>query len=176
MRMLASSALAPIMRHGDRYPGRGTYGSLSYGKTSAVLGQLQSLLGDEVFFSAIRQYAADWAYKHPYPVDLFRTFNRVSGRNLDWYFRTWFYETWSLDQAVKSVTKTESGTQIVIEDMGLASWPTEVEITYAAEKKETRRIEIEHWLSGKKTKSLDVGPDVVKVVIDPKGLTLDSQK
>lgn len=168
---------APMMRHGDLYGGgRSAYGGVSYAKTSAVIKQLQGLLGDEVFFKAFRQYTKDWAFKHPYPKDFFNTFSRVSGQNLDWYFRVWFYETWSLDQAVESVEEKGDGTYVVIADKTEGTHPTQVEVTYDDDTKETRAVDIKHWLSGKKTKTLKFKKGVKRVVIDPERLTLDTSR
>jgi hypothetical protein len=168
---------APMMRHGDLYgEGRSAYGGVSYMKTSVVLKQLQGMLGDEVFFKAFRQYAKDWAFKHPYPKDFFNTFSKVSGQNLDWYFRVWFYETWTLDQAVESVEEKDSGTEVVVADLSFATYPTVVEATYDDGTKQRHTVDVKHWLSGKKTKTLQFKKGVAKVVIDPDRITLDTSR
>ncbi|MCB9889265.1 MAG: M1 family metallopeptidase [Planctomycetes bacterium] len=173
MLMAAGGESAPCMTHGDLYPGGNAYGFTSYAKTAAILHQLRGMLGDEVFFAAMREYVTDWAFKHPYPQDLFHTFDRVAKRDLGWYFRTWFYETWTLDQAIESVQPNAEGTQLVVEDKGYATYPTEIEVTYRGGRKETLKIPVEHWLSGKRTKKLQLGKDVVGVVLDPRRITLD---
>jgi hypothetical protein len=167
----------PMMRHGDLYgEGRGTYGGVSYTKTQVVLKQLQGMLGDEVFFKAFRKYAKDWAYKHPYPKDFFNCFSEVSGQDLDWYFRVWFYETWTLDQAVASVEATKNGTKVTIAENGYATYPTHVEVTYQGGKQDTVTVDVQHWLSGKKTKVLTFKKGVTKVEIDPARITLDTSR
>jgi hypothetical protein len=174
MRMVAGGQDSSMMRHGDHYGGgRGGYGFASYGKTAVVLQQLRGMLGDEVFFKAMRKYAADWAYKHPYPQDFFNTLSTVAKQDLDWYFRTWFYETWTLDQAVKSVKEKDQGTEVVIEDRGYATYPTRVQVTYDDGKTETQKIGVQHWLGGRRVAELRFGPDVQKVVVDPERVTLD---
>lgn len=172
-RFFSMEEFAPIMRHGDRFPGRGTYSIMSYMKTSAVLGQLRSMIGDEAFFRAFREYVAAWAFKHPLPMDFFATFNRVTGKNLDWYFREWFFENWKLDQAILSVKPGNQETVVQVGDLQYASMPMEVQVQYKDGKKETKTIDIEYWLSGRKEKTLHFGTDVVQVLIDPQNLTLD---
>src|SRR5690606_30889141 len=49
LRVAARGEVAPMMRHGDRFPGRGSYGFVSYAKTGAVLHQLRAMLGEETF-------------------------------------------------------------------------------------------------------------------------------
>ena len=167
----------PMMRHGDLYgEGRSAYGGVSYTKTSMVLQQLRDMLGDEVFYKAFRKYAKDWAFKHPYPKDFFNTFSAVSGQDLDWYFRVWFYETWTLDQAVEAVSVKGSKTQVVIADKGYATYPTKVTVTYKDNSQETQTIDVEHWLSGNKTKTLTFKKGVQKVEIDPDRVTLDTSR
>ena len=167
----------PMMRHGDLYgAGRSTYGGVSYTKTQMVLQQLKGLLGDEVFFKAFRKYANDWAFKHPYPKDFFNTFSEVSGQNLDWYFRVWFYETWTLDQAVQSVKMKGGSTEVVISDESYATYPTQVEVTYKNKSQERQIIDVAHWLSGKKTKTLKFKKGVTRVEIDPDRITLDTSR
>ena len=97
------------MRHADAY-GSDNFQFGAYGKPAAVLHQLRALLGDETFFAAFRRYAADWAWKHPYPYDFFRTFADVSGQDLEPYFRTWFFEAWRLDHAIADVATKDGQT------------------------------------------------------------------
>jgi len=177
MRTVAGGRDSSMMRHGDHYGGSGgSYGFASYSKTAVVLQQLRGMLGDDVFFKAMRKYAADWAFKHPYPQDFFNTFSTVARQDLDWYFRTWFYETWTLDQAVASVKATDQGTEVVIEDRGDATYPTRVQVTYADGKIDTQKIAVQHWLAGKRAATLHFAPGVQKVVIDPERVTLDIKR
>ena len=172
--MYLRSLDTPMMRHGDLYgEGRSAYGGVSYQKTSIVLKQLQNMLGNEVFFKAFREYARDWAFKHPYPKDFFNAFSRVSGQNLDWYFRTWFYETWSLDQAVASVTDKDGKSVVTIEDRGMATHPSEVKVTYADGSEAMQVLDITPMLMGKKSVSMVFPKQVDKVVIDPGRKNLD---
>src|SRR5690606_31501916 len=103
------------MRHGDTY-GTDSFGFASYSKTEAILHQTRALLGDEVFFAAFRQYTSDWAYKHPQPLDFFRSFMTSAKTDLEPYFRTWFFETWQLDHAVAAVESDGEDSVVVIED------------------------------------------------------------
>lgn len=175
LRTAARGEVDPLMTHGDYYSGggRGGYGFASYSKSAAVLSQLRDLVGDEVFFATFRKYAADWAYKHPRPQDFFNAFNAGAGRDLDWFFRTYYFETWVLDQAIDSVEATDDGTSVVVTDRRYATYPTIVVVTYKGGKTEQQAIDIAHWLSGAKTKTLQFGPDVIKVELNPGKLTLD---
>ncbi len=90
----------PMMRHGDYYePGPG-YGIASYQKPATLLVTLRNLLGEETFMEAYRTFIREWAFKHPTPWDFFATFERVAGRDLDWFWCIWYYESWVLDQGL----------------------------------------------------------------------------
>ncbi|MFT6082106.1 MAG: hypothetical protein ACJAQZ_004183, partial [Planctomycetota bacterium] len=117
------------MRHGDTY-GTDSFGFASYSKTEGILHQLRGLIGDELFFKAFKEYARDWAFKHPYPYDFFNTFSRVAKQDLNPYFRTWFFETWSLDHAIADVAVKGNETTVKIQDNGRAVHPCVVEVTY----------------------------------------------
>ncbi len=156
-----------IMRWGDLYPDRGVYGVATYLKTATVLGMARALLGQETFMKAYREYGRRWQYKHPTPYDLWNTFNDVSGQNLWWFWRSWFFETWQLDQAVGSVTPGANGTTIVIEDKGLVPMPSNVTVTYADGKSEMLTVPVETWLNGARSATLTArGGAVTKVEID----------
>jgi len=162
---------AVCMDHGDSYAGGG-FGFASYSKCAAILHQLRGLVGDEKFFAAFRTYAEDWAFKHPYPWDFFRSFSHSTGQDLSWYFRTWYFETWTLDQAVAAVEPGADTSLVTVEDRGLAMHPTTVEVRYANGKTERKTIPLATWRSGR-TADLTFAGGVLEVLIDPDFVTLD---
>lgn len=138
----------PLMRHGDFYePGPG-YGVASYPKPATLLWTLQKYLGDEVFLEAYRGFIADWAWGHPTPWDLFNAFERAAGRDLDWFWQSFWFETWSLDQAVADVQLEGEQWRIVIEDRGWAPAPVSVVIETTAGERLVREAPVDIWLNG----------------------------
>lgn len=161
----------PIMRRSDyHYPGP-AFGIASYPKPATVLVALRGVLGEETFNEAYREFIDRWAFKHPMPWDMFNTFEDVSGRDLDWFWRTWYYETWTLDQAVANVEATADGAIITIRDLGRAPMPANLTITRADGEVLERAVPVEHWLSGTRTARVMVpeGSPVVRVEIDAAG-------
>ena len=78
----------------------------AYSKPTLALSILrESILGRENFDFAFQQYARRWMFKRPTPFDLFRTMEDASGRDLDWFWRGWFYSTDHVDIAVKKFTR-----------------------------------------------------------------------
>ncbi len=159
-----------MMRRTDyHYPG--AMGVASYQKPATMLIALRELVGEEAFISAYRTYLSSWAFKHPKPWDFYNSFNHLTGQDLDWFWSTWYFETWTLDHAVESVTQTAQGTTIVIEDKGRAYMPARVTVTRDNGETLEREIPVEYWLEGNTRAEITVpvGPPVVKVEIDASG-------
>lgn len=157
-----------IMRWSDyHYPGP-AYGVASYPKPGSVLIALQGVLGEDVFTEAWQTFITRWAYKHPTPHDMFNTFEDVSGKELDWFWRAWYYETWTLDQAVAEVKQENNQATIVVKDLGEVPMPVDLSITFEDGSETTTRIEVEEWLKGLRETSvtIDTPSPVSKVVID----------
>lgn len=162
------------MRHGDTY-GTDSFGFASYSKPAAILHQLRGMIGDERFFAAFRQYANDWAFKHPYPYDFFHTFSRVAGQNLEPYFRTWFFEKWQLDHAIANVATNDEGTTVHIADKGRAVHPCVVEVTYKGGRKERHHIHANTFWLGREA-TLTFAGKAIEVVLDPDLTTIDADR
>ncbi len=175
----------PIMRWSDFHRPGPAYGVASYAKPASVLHALRGVLGDDVFMDAYQEFYRRWAFKHPYPWDLFRTFESVSGQDLDWFWRAWYYEStqdgeWYLDQAVTSVDRLDSGaTRITVQDLGWVPMPVLLEITLADGQVLDRTIPADRWLTGANEAVITLEPgtgSVTGVVIDPDGLFPDMDR
>lgn len=57
----------------------------------------ESIIGQELFDMAFKEYANRWKYKHPNPADFFRTIESATAVDLDWYWRGWFFTTDNVD-------------------------------------------------------------------------------
>jgi aminopeptidase N len=159
-----------LMRHGDLYPPFSpAYGVASYPKMAANTASLLALLGDSTFLRAYREYGRRWLYRHPMPWDFFNTFNDVSGRDLWWFWRTWWYETWTLDHAIASVTPEGEDLALVIEDRGWAPMPAHVVVTRTDSTTERLAVPVETWLGGATRATLRVAraATVARIEIDP---------
>jgi aminopeptidase N len=167
LRIAGDEEEGEIMRRSAYHYSPFAYGVASYMKPGTVLVALRGVLGEEVFMRAYREYARRWAYRHPYPWDMFKTFEDVSGQNLDWFWRSWYFETWTLDQAVANVTTADGETTIHIEDRGRVPMPVHLTITYADGRTERRDIPVSHWLEGNISATVTVsGTNVSRVEID----------
>ncbi len=95
--------IAPIMTKGlNTYQ----FGNNAYGKPGTALNILrETVMGEELFDYAFREYSNRWMFKHPTPEDFFRTMEDASAMDLDWFWRGWFYTTDYVDIGVKEVKK-----------------------------------------------------------------------
>ncbi len=118
------------------YDARGDqYGVYAYAKPGSILWMLRDMLGDEVFSNAMKEYYNRWLLKHPYPEDFFNTIEDVAGRDLDWFWNQWIYQTWKLDLALLKIIneKTENGFDATFKIASLekAIMPTTIRLTLA---------------------------------------------
>jgi aminopeptidase N len=158
-----------LMHHGDRYPNYPAYGVASYYKPATILVALRGLLGRETFHKAYTEYGRRWLYKHPSPYDFFNTVNNVSGQDLSWFWRTWFFETARLDQAIDTVSVVGDSLDVVIDNRGKAPMPVHLAVNRANGHTDSLNIPVDVWLQGAKKTSVRIArePSVKQVEIDP---------
>lgn len=177
VQVAASGLEGAIMTHGDYYEPGPAYGTASYPKPATLLVTLRNMLGEEVFMEAYRSFLSEWAFKHPAPWDLFNTFERVSGQDLDWFWQSWYFETWILDHAVQGVRSEGGTTTVVVSDLGWVPMPVSVRLWTQRGGAFDMQIPVEEWLSGKASVELQVAAsagEVLRVQIDPEGLLPDA--
>ncbi len=164
-----------IMRWSDYHYSGTAYGTASYSKPAALLSTLRGLLGEERFDAAYHEYIGTWAYKHPTPWDFFNFFSEAAGRDLDWFWRAWYFETWTMDHAVGDVIADQDGTTVIVEDRGWVPMPARVTITRQNGEELELEVPVDTWLSGATRAELRVpaGSPVVRVEIDAKRLFPD---
>jgi len=81
--------IRPIMTNSEQII---QFGNNAYAKPATALTILrETIMGEEEFDHAFKEYATRWAFKHPEPADFFRTMEDASGIDLDWYWKGWFY-------------------------------------------------------------------------------------
>lgn len=106
---MASTTQMPIMTQSDSIL---QFGPNAYSKPTIALVVLrETVLGRELFDEAFRTYSERWRFRRPTPYDFFRTMEEVSGIDLDWFWRGWFYSTdhvdISLDRVIEGTFDTE---------------------------------------------------------------------
>ena len=102
------------------------------------------------------------------PWDWFAFIEAESGRDLTWFWRAWYYETWLMDQAVGTVTPADDHTLITVLDNGDAPMPVHLLLTLEnGEEVEFIHESVDAWLAGSRQLQLEVPYNgVVRVEID----------
>lgn len=105
--------------------------SIVYNKASLALFMLKDLLGEAVFFEGLRGFFADYKYGAASTHDFIKAFRRVSGMDLDLFFKGWF-DSHALPEVKVSHTlqKKEEGFLLrfhVVQKRGFFVFPLSVE-------------------------------------------------
>jgi hypothetical protein len=158
------SSQVPIMTPADQLNGM-QLGMLEYFKTGEGLKLLrEQILGPERFDFAFRTYIRRWAFKSPQPADFFRTMEDAAGVDLAWFWRGWFAEAATLDQAVDGVR----GRQITFTNLGRMVMPLRYKVTFEDQSTEEHEVPVQAWFSTDRiTRTLESRKPIVEVQVDP---------
>ena len=85
-----------------------SYGTNAYGKASLAYLAVKDLLGDELFAKCLHTFIDRWHGRHPIPWDFFYSFNDASGKNLNWFWKNWFFTNNYLDIGIDSLSPTKT--------------------------------------------------------------------
>ncbi len=177
--MLTNPDLEPIMAAPDNLK-EPNLGILAYFKPGAGLDILRNqVLGKERFDKAFRTYTERWAYKHPMPDDFFRTIENVAGEDLGWFWRGWFMNNWSLDQAVTKVKyvkgDAKNGAIITVENLDKMVMPVVVEIKTKSGAVSRKSLPVEIWQRNNTWSfKVDTTEELDMVTLDPDNAFPDS--
>ena len=132
----------------------------------------ENILGADRFDYAFKHYIKHWAFKHPTPLDFFKAMEDGAGEDLGWFWKSWFYELWRLDQSVKDVDYIEQdptkGALITIENMEKMAMPAVVDVELVSGAKERFTFPVEIWQRGSSwTFRTSTNIPIKSVTIDP---------
>ena len=139
----------PLTTHADRYTYNQAYSISAYSKGEVFLAQLGYVIGEDNLKQTIKKYFEDFAFKHPKPLDIIRTAEKVSGLELDWYLIDFAQTTNTIDYAVKNV----EGNSITLERVGLMPMPIDLTVTYTDGSTEDFYIPLQMMRGEKPTKA-----------------------
>ena len=117
----------------------------AYNRSAMAYAFLKNTLGDDTFSKALHVYMDRWNGKHPIPYDFFNTFEEVSGQDLSWYFRPWFFNRAYADMGIKKVTLDN---KIVIENNGGLPLPIVIVCYYTDGTNDNYELNTSVWSSG----------------------------
>lgn len=148
-------------------------GLLAYFKPAVGLKMLsRNIATEERVNFALREYINRWAFKHPTPFDFFKTMNETLGEDLDWFWKSWYLESYNIDQAISKVdyinNKPESGAKITITNLEKMPMPIELEITEKGKDAVIIKLPVEIWLkSGEWTFDYPSKSEIKSIILDP---------
>ncbi|MFD2551491.1 M1 family metallopeptidase [Bizionia sediminis] len=167
----------PLTTHSDRYEFNQAYGIAAYSKGSVFLSQLGYIIGEENLKTTLKKFYNDFKFKHPTPLDIIRTAEKVSNLQLNWYLVDFAQTTNTIDYAVKSIDNKT----ITLERIALMPMPIDLTVTYTdgstedfyiplqmmRGEKPTEATIISDWAWAYPTYTFNVSKDIKSVEIDP---------
>jgi hypothetical protein len=157
----------------------GGYGNNAYGKPSLSYLALKDMLGDELFKKALHGYMDRWHGKHPIPWDYFNSMSNISGRSLEWYFKSWFFTNGYNDLAISNAVKGKDGYTLTVKNIGGFAIPFDVVLTFTDGSTQTIHQTPAVWEANQKqtyvTFKAVIGKSLKSVTLD-NGIFVDAYK
>ena len=155
---------------------------VSYFKSALGLFLLrEQILGPERFDWAFRRFIRDWAFRHPSPSDFFRAMESEGGEDLSYFWRGWYFNNWSLDLAIKSVSYPDGdpakGALLTFQNLDRLVLPATVQVDLKDGTRKRLRLPAETWmLKSVATLHLESNQPVVSVTVDPDHVLPDKDR
>ncbi|GAA4795871.1 M1 family metallopeptidase [Olivibacter ginsenosidimutans] len=119
----------PIMTLTPNLKGAATFTN-SYPKPALGYLFVEEYLGDTLFRKALHHYIHTWHGKHPQPMDFFNAMNAGSGKDLNWFWKRWFFDDGVLDLAISHVTRIAGAYKVYIRNKSKKPLPVHLTIYY----------------------------------------------
>lgn len=107
-----------------------TYRISAYNKPAIAYDILRKTLGDDLFLKALHAYIERWNGKHPIPTDFFFTFNAVTGQDLSWFWKPWFYNFSHPDLSISKVKARRNSLFVEVKNNGNLPLPVKLQVMY----------------------------------------------
>lgn len=120
----------------------------SYVKPALGYLYLKDYLGNDLFTKALHYYIEQWHGKHPMPYDFFYCMNAGSGKNLNWFWKSWFFEKGVANLAIEKVKKRGKKHKVTIVSKGNKPVPVDLSITLEDNSIIKRHESIRVWEKG----------------------------
>lgn len=107
-----------------------------YGKGAVILSMLRGVLGDDLFWTAIKNYVNKYAFQCVVTQDFKSVVEEAANSDLDWFFDQWVYKagcpefevTTKWDQATRSLNLIVKQIQNIDSMTGIFQTPVDIEI------------------------------------------------
>jgi aminopeptidase N len=135
---MASQSIAPIMvpSHIMQNSAINSYTVSYYSYVS-----LYQLLGKDLFNKCLKTYMDTWKYKHPTPYDFMFIFNKVSGRDINWFWKQWYFDWGYMDIGIKGLKENV----LIVENLGGRPMPFTIKVNYTDETSSLEEVNPVVW-------------------------------
>jgi hypothetical protein len=149
----------PIMTLSPQLSSSASYLTDSYPKPALGYLYVRDMLGDELFTKAMHYYISQWHGKHPMPYDFFNCINTGSGINLNWFWKSWFFDNGVPDLAISKVSIIKK--QYIVAVSNLGSKPVPIDLILYYKDGSTRPVHqsIAAWKNGNKIVNISFTSD-----------------
>ncbi|WP_448701937.1 M1 family metallopeptidase [Mucilaginibacter sp. AW1-3] len=132
----------------------------SYPKPGLGYMYVRDMLGDALFTKALHYYIEQWHGKHPMPYDFFNCMNTGAGINLNWFWKNWFIDRGTPDQAITKVAqKTHKEYTAIISNIGTKIVPVDLTVYYQDGTTKLIHKDISCWKNGNKEVDITFAAD-----------------
>ena len=146
---------------------------VSYNKGGAILHMLRNYLGDEAFFKAITDYLKSNEYGTGEAHQLRLSFEKISGKDLNWFFNQWYFGSGNpivqVKKAFDAETKKLSVNIIQKGEDNYFQFPLDIDIYHNG-----KAVRHKVWVNAKKenlfTFEMSTAPELVD--INPEGIVI----
>jgi len=140
--------------------------AIEYDKGAFVFRSLQFVLGNETFFEGLRELLNECHGKECNLTDVQAVFENVDGRNLNWFFKEWFYSTKVPDYDVRNLKLDQKAGKYLLNfeiiDKNNFTIPLEVEVITSR-----GRIIKKVWIAGSVKVNFELEDKPLKIILDP---------
>jgi len=142
-----------------------SYRNSAYDKSSIAYEILRDMIGDELFLQVLKEFINRWKGKHPTPYDFYFTFNEVTGKNLNWFWIPWFFESGYPDLAIDRVLINDDKAEVTIGKVGNVPTPVKFKVIYENETSEEYYFPADVWKDGTDLFSIEIKlTDILKEI------------
>jgi hypothetical protein len=135
------------------------YGFVIYMKTARIFDYLRAYLGDAEFDRIMLKFYDEWKYKHPYPTDIQKFFEKETGKDLNWVFTDLLKTTKKVDYKVQNYKNN----QLTVRNIGRINSPIFISGLKNGKPIYTKTFE---GFAGEKVLDLPDSSGITKIVLD----------
>jgi hypothetical protein len=128
----------------------------SYPKPAFGYLYVRDMLGDSLFTKALHYYIQQWHGKHPMPYDFFNCMNTGADKNMNWFWKRWYFDNGEPDLAITSVTNKLKSYSITITSKGTKPVPIDLVVTFADKTTSKIHRSITVWEKGNSTVTITI--------------------